>query len=150
MKFMRLRIPITVLAVIMLLAGGVLAYASSYHSTAGGSITLYNASGVAVGSSDAYSPKATCARVCHPAETGRAADFQHTYGTGTVDVPKNQKVLKSDGTIYDENYTVKSFAHGVSVGRHMNEGRNEPYTAAQRTAYGDPFFTNSPGMAGKF
>lgn len=145
----RLRLCIAVLAVLALVTG--VAYATSYHATLGGSITLYQTDGISPATANsAYSPKASCARVCHPAETGRPADFQHTYGTGSVSVPKNQKVIKSDGTLYDENYSVTSFAHGVSVGRHMNQGRNESYTAAQRTTYGDPFFTSSPGMWGKY
>lgn len=149
MQKTRFGLLLTVLILIALISGG--AYATSYHATRGGSIILYQANGVTPATSSiAYSPKASCARVCHAAETGRTDDFQHTYGTGTVDVPKNQKVITSGGALYDENFTVSSYAHGVSVGRHMNQGRNESYTAAQRTTYGDPFFTNSPGMAGKY
>lgn len=144
----RLWLFIAVLAVIALMTGG--AYATSYHATKGGSITLKQADGSDATSSSAYSPKASCARVCHPAETGRAADFTHTYGDGTATVTKNQKVIASDGTSYGTAYNVASYAHGVSVGRHMNQGRNESYTSAQRTAYGDPFFTSSPGMYGKY
>jgi hypothetical protein len=142
---------LTVLAVFVLMTGAAISHATSYHSTQGGSITLFKADGITPASAnDAYSPKASCARLCHPAETGRAGDFQHTYGTGDVDVTKNQKVIASDGSSYSETYTVKSFAHGVSVGRHMNQGRNETYVAANRTAWSDPFFTSSPGMWGKY
>lgn len=144
----RLWLFIAVLAVVALMTGVV--YASSYHATTPGTLTLYQADGSPATANTAYSPKATCARVCHPAETGLAADFQHTYGTGTVNVPKNQKVIAGNNTTYEVNYDVVAHAHGVNTGRHMNQGRNEPYTAAQRTAYGDPFFTSSPGMWGKY
>jgi len=147
----RLWLFIAVLAVVALMTGSAFTYATTYHADKGAApITLYQANNQAASGTTPYSTKATCARVCHPAETGKPADFQHTYGTGTSSVAKNQKVIAGNGTTYSVDYTVASFAHGVSIGRHMNQGRNEAYSAAQRTAYGDPFFTSSPGMAGKY
>ncbi len=146
---------LTIFAVIALMTGA--AYATSYHSAAGGSITLYTSPGVAATANDAYSPKATCARACHTVPDG--VEFAgHTYGTGSDTVPKNQGVITSTGSTYSENYTVAAYAHGVSVGRHMNQGRNEPYNSVykgvdmtnQRSAFGDPFFVSSPGMWGKY
>lgn len=150
MKKTRLWLFIAVLAVVALMTGSAFTYAVPYHQNASGSIALKDSSGANITGTTAYSPKQTCARVCHPAETGKAADFQHTYGTGTVNVPKQQKVIAGNNTTYDVMYDVVSHAHGVNTGRHMNQGRNEPYTNAQRTVYGDPFFTSSPGMWGKY
>jgi len=151
MKKTRLWLFVTVLAVTALLTGSAFTYATTYHADKGVTpLALKDASGADISGTTPYSPKATCARVCHSAETGKPADFQHTYGTGTSSVTKNQKVIAGNGTTYSVDYDVASFAHGVSIGRHMNQGRNEAYSAAQRTAYGDPFFTSSPGMAGKY
>ena len=149
----RLWLFIAVVAAVALMTGSAFTYASSYHAVKGTSpLTLNDASGAPVTGTTPYSPKATCARVCHPAETGRAADYQHDYGSGDKFSTHVQGVLASgtDSTVYWEAYQNKSFEHGVSVGKHMNQGRNETYTNAYRAKFGDPFFTSSPGMFGKY
>lgn len=96
-------------------------------------------------------PKATCARACHtPADS---VDFAgHNYGSGDKYSTHVQGVLASgtDTTVYWEASQTKSFEHGISVGKHMNQGRNEDYTNTYRAQFGDPFFTSSPGMFGKY
>lgn len=150
MKKTKLWLFITVLAVMALLTGSVYTYA--YHATAGGSIALKKADGTNAGSTDAYSPKATCARACHIAD-GDGVDFVgHDYGSGDKYSTHVQGVLASGSTstVYWEASQTKSFEHGVSAGRHMNQGRNEDYTNTYRAKYGDPFFTSSAGMYGKY
>lgn len=142
---MKRRLLIAVLSAIMLLAG--LSAALAVHPN----VPLKDAAGNDIGNSTTpYSPKSTCARVCHPAETGLAADYQHNYGSGEKHTIHTQGVLESDGNIYWQSYDVKSFEHGASVGRHVNQGRNENYSNTFRSVYGLPWFTSSPGMAGKF
>lgn len=139
---------ITVLAVMALLTGPVYTYA--YHSTAGGSIALKKADGSNAGPTDAYSPKATCARACHLA--GDGVDFAgHDYGSGTKMSTHVQGVMAgSDSQVYWEASQTKSYEHGVSASRHANQGRNEDYTNTYRAKYGDPYFTSSAGMYGKY
>ena len=150
MKMTRLRRPLAVLTVVVFLIFSSLAIA--YHSTAGGSIQLKDSSGNPVTSSTPYSPKATCARACHLA--GDGVDFAgHNYGSGDKYSTHVQGVLAgsgSDAAVYWEASQTRSFEHGISVGKHMNEGRNETYTNAYRAQFGDLFFTSSPGMYGKY
>ncbi len=104
----------------------------------GGNVTLRDASGNPItNGTTPYSPKATCG-VCH------------NYGSGTKFSTHVQGVLDNAGTVYWQAYQNKSFANGVSVGRHMNQGRNEDYTNLDRAAVGDPLFTSSLGMFGKY
>ena len=150
MKKTRLWLFIAVLAIMALLTSSV--YTTyAYHSTAGGSIALKKADGTNVGATDAYSPKATCARACHVAD-GDSVDFVgHDYGSGTKMSTHVQGVLAgSDSKVYWEASQTKSFEHGVSAGKHMNQGRNEDYTNTYRAKFGDPYFTSSPGMYGKY
>jgi hypothetical protein len=133
MKITRLRIP---MAVVTLLVSIFFSSRSGAVHT-GGDVTLKDANGNPVTSSTPYSPKATCG-VCH------------NYGSGDKFSTHVQGVLESDNKVYWQAYQTKSFEHGVSVGRHSNEGRNEDYSNAQRASYGDPFFTSSPGMFGKY
>ena len=120
------------LSAILLLAG-----ATSQAAHTGGNVTLRDASGNPVGSTTPYSPKATCG-ICH------------NYGSGDKFSTHVQGVLESDNNVYWQAYQVKSFEHGVSTGRHSNQGRNEDYNNAFRAAVGDPYFTSSPGMFGKY
>ena len=147
-----LRLILTGLAVIVQMTGAALSYATQYHSTNGGSITMYQADGITpVTATTPYSPKATCARACHLVPDG--VEFAgHNYGSGDKYSTHVQGVLASgtDSTVYWEASQTKSFDHGVSVGKHMNQGRNETYTNAYRAKFGDPFFTSSPGMFGKY
>lgn len=99
---------------------------------------------------DAYSPKATCARSCHIASGDSVDSPGHNYGSGEKLSVHSQGVMESDDMIYWQSYTTKAFEHGVSVGRHMNHGRNEDYPYSTKAAFGDPWFTSSPGMFGKY
>ena len=105
-----------------------------------GSLVLKDALGDDIIASDTpYSPKQTCATAgCHD------------YGSGHKLAHKTQGVIEGDDTIYWQTYTVDSYAHGAVVGRHSQQGRNEDYSNHMRNVYGDPFFTSSPGMFGKF
>jgi hypothetical protein len=117
----------------------------------GGDVTLkyFNAgvaTAVGTGGTTPYSPKATCGMTgtCHDGAGG------HNYGSGQKVSTHVQGVLDSNNNVYWQASQNKSYAHGVSVGRHMNQGRNEDYSNADRAAVGDPFFTSSLGMWGKY
>ena len=85
-----------------------------------------------------YSPRETCGSC-------------HDYGSGNKTVHKTQGVIEgTDDTVYWQAYDVTAYAHGAVVGRHSQQGRNEDYGNTMRAAFGDPFFTSSPGMFGKF
>ena len=133
MKMTKLRIPVTVIAVMVFFMFSSLALAA--HP--GGDVPLKQADGSPVSGTTPYSPKATCG-VCH------------NYGSGDKFSTHVQGVLEADNKVYWQAYQTKSFEHGVSTGRHSNQGRNEDYNNAFRTAVGDPFFTSSPGMFGKY
>ena len=123
-------------------------------------VTLLQSSGAPVTSTTPYSPKMTCstANTCHTSGitnngvTYSGADMiaMHSYGSGTLDSTHVQGTLGTDNQVYWQAYKNVSFAHGVSVGRHMNQGRNEDYSNKDRAAVGDPFFTSSLGMWGKY
>jgi hypothetical protein len=155
MKKTRLWLFITVLAVAALLTGSVYTYA--YHATAPGSIQLYQSytdatNNVPATSNSAYSPKASCARACHIGEGGLTEEFAgHNYGSGEKMSTHVQGIMAgSDSKVYWEASQTRSFEHGVSVGKHMNEGRNEDYTNTYRAKFGDAYFTSSGGMYGKY
>ncbi len=133
MKKPRIVLYTAVLSVMVLLAG----YTASMADHTGGDVVLVDGAGNPVADNTPYSPRQTCG-VCHD------------YGSGEKFSTHVQGVLESDNKVYWQSYQVKSYAHGVSVGRHSNQGRNEDYSNAQRSAYGDPFFTSSPGMFGKY
>ncbi len=134
MKMTKIRIPIAVMAAMVFLIFSSIAMAA--HP--GGDVTLKDANGNAITNvTTPYSPKATCG-VCHD------------YGSGDQFSTHVQGVLDSTNTIYWQAYQIKSYAHGVSASRHTNEGRNENYSNATRKSLGDPFFTSSPGMWGKY
>ncbi|MEW6117895.1 MAG: hypothetical protein AB1553_13515 [Nitrospirota bacterium] len=128
------RLLIAVLAAIMLFAG--LPVAMAMHP--GGDVVLKDSAGTPITDGvTPYSPKQTCG-TCH------------NYGSGEKHSIHTQAVLESDGKLHWQSYDVKSFEHGVSVGRHSNQGRNEDYSNKFRSKYGLPWFTSSPGMFGKF
>jgi hypothetical protein len=133
MKMTRLRMPIAVMAVMVSIVFS--SRSGAVHT--GGDVPLKDANGDPVTSSTPYSPKATCGEC-------------HNYGSGDKFSTHVQGVLESDNKVYWQAYQTKSFEHGVSVGRHSNQGRNEDYNNAFRSAAGDPFFTSSPGMFGKY
>jgi hypothetical protein len=116
----------------------------------GGDVQLKDANGNQVTSTTPYSPKQSCGLTgtCHVAGTPTTGG--HNYGSGVKNSTHVQGVLDSNNEVYWQAYQNQSFEHGVSVGRHMNEGRNEDYSNATRAAVGDPFFTSSLGMWGKY
>ncbi len=147
MKKISLQVYIAVFSAILFFAGSAVAMAA--HS--GGDVPLLQANGSPVTSATPYSPKATCARACH-ISSGDIIDFAgHDYGSGDKYSTHVQGVLaSSDSSVTWEASQTKSFAHGVSVGKHMNQGRNETYTNAYRAQFGDLFFTSTAGMYGKY
>ena len=124
---------IAVLAAIVLIAG----YTAVFAAHPGGNVQLKQADGSAVSGTTPYSPKATCGGC-------------HNYGSGSKTTVHTQGVIESNNQIYWQSYNVAGFEHGVSVGRHSNQGRNEDYSNTFRSAYALPFFTSSPGMFGKY
>ncbi|MCB2180900.1 MAG: hypothetical protein KQH63_02605 [Desulfobulbaceae bacterium] len=135
-----------------------------------GGVTLKDAAGNAVtgDSGTPYSPKMTCGGCHFDCATGNPATDQSQfcqddasqwdcsasdcpdYGTGRAMSVHTQGVIESDGNVYWQAHEVTSFAHGVSASRHTNHGRNEDYGPNMREARHDGFFTNSPGMFGKY
>lgn len=120
----------------------------------GGDVTLLNAGGSMVNANQAYSPKVTCGATgkstanCHsPSGT---TPLGHNYGSGVSHSTHVQGVLDAANNLTWQANDVTSFAKGVSVGYHMNQGRNEDYSNVSRATYNDPFFTSSPGMFGKY
>lgn len=116
------------------------AYAAHPSAAEGGfdTLVLKDANGVAIASpATAYSPRKTCG-ACHD------------YGSGDKYAHKTQGVIEGDNQIYWQTYDVHGYAHGAVVGRHSQQGRNEDYSMEMRSVYGDPYFTSSPGMFGKF
>lgn len=116
-------------------------HAFAAHPTVDGggnpiSVVLKNASGgtIAPGTTTPYSPKQTCG-VCHNYES----DPMTT-------VTKQQTV---SGTA-NAAYNVPVPEHGVTAGYHFQQGMNLPWGNTQRSYYGLPSFTSSPGMYGKF
>ena len=100
-------------------------------------VPLKNAAGQPVAANEPYSPKQTCGGC-------------HNYGSEPTSITHTQGVLESSNSVTWQSYNVSFFNHGVSKGRHSNQGRNEAYTTQMRTVFGDPFFTSSPGMFGKY
>jgi hypothetical protein len=115
----------------------------------GGDVKLKQANGADVTSTTPYSTKQSCGLtgLCHT--EGTPAVGGHDYGSGNKVVTKTQGVMEANGQIYWQAYTVKSYEHGISIGRHSNQGRNEEFTNAARKTVNDPFFTSSFGMFGK-
>ncbi|MBI5741359.1 MAG: hypothetical protein HZA16_11665 [Nitrospirae bacterium] len=102
-------------------------------------VTVRDSSGNPVSGNTPYSPKQTCATAgCH------------NYGSDPVTASKVQGYANSSGKVAFQNYDVTTFSHGVSVGKHSNQGRGEEWTAALRTVWGAPGFTSSPGMFGRY
>lgn len=131
MKQSRLLLNIILFSIISVLVSSGGAFAAHQD------VALKNASGDPVAGNEPYSPKQTCG-ACH------------NYGSEPTSITHTQGVLESDNTISWQSYDVTFFDHGVSKGRHSNQGRNEAYTTQMRGAFGDPFFTSSPGMFGKY
>ena len=155
---------ILALAAVVLLGAPLVAKADvASHPT----VTLLDVTGTAItGGATPYSPKMTCseANTCHTAggvyadmKTGVSTTFTgpqlvaiHSYGTDSVLSTHVQGALGADNKVYWQASSTKSYKHGVSVGRHMEQGRNEDYSNTTRVAVGDPIFTSSLGMWGKY
>ena len=131
-------VAVVLIATIMLLAGYTMAIAA--HPD----VTVKDAGGAAVTGKTPYSPKQTCG-VCHLYES-----------TDTATVSKTQGRLNMNGNFVVDTYNVQSPAHGVSVGYHMQQGRNEGWTNADRTGgvigskLEQHFFSSSPAMFGRY
>ncbi|MBI5575282.1 MAG: hypothetical protein HY896_02840 [Deltaproteobacteria bacterium] len=88
---------------------------------------------ITAGSNIPYSPKQTCGSC-------------HTYEIDPTSVVKQQTA----GGIAGAPYSVTVPSHGVSAGFHFQQGMNVAWGDTQRTYYGLPGFTSSPGMFGKY
>ena len=158
---------LAILSLVLLLAGSVALAAPVPNNHP--NVVVRDAAGAAItNGTTPYSPKQTCAG-CHidncistasittntnlwcetDAQKSANAKFDD-YGSGIKHSTHTQGVIESDNRIYWQSYDVTSFEHGASVGRHSEQGRNEDYNTAMRTSFGDPFFTSSPGMFGKY
>ena len=154
MKVTRLRIPVAVFAVMVLLVFSSMAFAVHLD------VPLKDAAGNQItDGTTPYSPKQTCTG-CHigadksawlttqsrPGGVLNAADYES--GTGSVN--KSMYVKSSTGTWVSQAFDVAVPLHGVSVGKHSTEGRNESLVDTQRDAWGAPKTISSPGMSGRF
>jgi hypothetical protein len=114
-------------------------------------VNLLDVNGAPVTSTTPYSPKQTCSlAACHQSPDPAVAGPAHTYGEGTKLSSHTQGVIAADNKIYWQTFDVKAFEHGVSVGRHASQGRDEDFSNAFRANFGLPFFTGTPGMFGKY
>ena len=123
-------------------------------------VPLLNASGVAIGQNEAYSPKATCG-ACHDQSStnvddgvlGVSGEGIGSYdGGGTTKlVAKSQGVMnETSGDAEWVSYNVTAYEHGFVTGRHSQQGRNEEYGNHLRHALHGKFWASSPGMFGKY
>lgn len=122
-------------------------YASS--AAAHSNVQLRDATGANLTGNTPYSPKQTCG-ACHLLSDPDNTGLRGIYGVGTKTAVKTQGVVEGDGNVYWQSYEVSGFDHGFVVGRHSQQGRNEDYSTFMRGKFGDPYFTSSPGMFGKY
>lgn len=166
MKRLSVRIPIALIAVMVLLVFSSLALAA--HPD----VTTLKADGTAAGATDAYSPKQTCGGCHFNCATLAYTETNSLWCDGTVGKEKKacttvgncpdyesmatKTVTKSLGYANADNklafttFTVTSPMHGASVSKHSTEGRSEELTTAQRAIWGAPGAITSPGMFGRF
>jgi len=118
----------------------------------GGPVPLLDGAGnfVAVGSATPYSPKKTCSAFgCHnitKLNNGmQPSDSIYETGIGLAGKDHGAGSLS-----YDAPYETPYPLHGVSAGYHFQQGRNAAWGDTQRSFYGLPAFTSSPGMYGKY
>lgn len=116
-------------------------------------IILRDAAGAPIGQTDAYSPKMTCmsteanmAHACHGSHT----DNLEGYMSSPTHLVHKTQGTTDGGEIQWQTYTNTASNHGVVVGRHMQQGRNEDYSITMKKVFKDAYFTSSPGMFGKF
>lgn len=106
-----------------------------------------------------YSPKATCG-ACHDQTVadvdadvlGSGGGVGSYDGGGTTKlVAKTQGIQnQTTGEVEWVSFNTTAYEHGFVVGRHSQEGRNEPYGNHMRHAVHGKFWANSPGMFGKY
>jgi hypothetical protein len=132
-------------------ASMLLAYSSALAAHTGGDVPLRDASGAIIADTTTpYSPKMTCmADGLAPNAVGACHTGEEYRTSATKPVVKTQGVL-DDGELYWQSYEVHSAAHGATVGRHSQQGRNEDYSIEMKLAFADAAFTSSPGMYGKY
>lgn len=131
-------------------ASMLLAYSSAFAAHSGGDVPLRDASGNIIASTGTpYSPKMTCMADGLPGTVGSCHTLEEYRSSTLKTVTKTQGVVEGN-TLYWQSYEVHSAAHGATVGRHSQQGRNEDYSIAMKTAFGDAAFTSSPGMFGKY
>jgi hypothetical protein len=141
-------------------------------ATAHQNVALKNATGNTVAANEPYSPKQSCGG-CHfncsdsSYSTDKTTWCDGTAGklqkactaagncpdyasAATADTSHIQGYLNSSKLVTFQTYTIKSPAHGASVGMHSQHGRNEETTAAQRTIWGAPAFIGATGMFGRY
>jgi hypothetical protein len=141
MKIRNLRLlPVALLAVVL-----VIGYAlPGYGAHTGGAVILKDQFGTSVTGSVPYSPKTTCGTTsCHD-QYGplRGLNLSNIYESNTATATKTH-----DGVNY---YDVPYPQQGVTAGYHFQQGRNVSWDATQKSFYGVPKFTSSPGMYGKY
>lgn len=115
-----------------------------------GQVPLRDASGAIItDATTPYSPKMTCMGTgttgCHTMEEYASAALKT--------VTKTQGVIDTNtgvNEVFWQSYNVHAHAHGSVIGRHSQQGRNEDYSISMKNTFGDPFFTSSPGMFGKY
>lgn len=164
MKLTRLRIPIALLAVMVLLVFSSMAFAAH------GNVPLRDASGTLItNGTTPYSPKQTCSGCHFDCTSGAYSATRSTWcqtdaakkdcttvacpdyqSAETTTVSKKINNKASDGTWTAKTFDVKVPMHGASVGKHSTEGRNEGFVDAQRTTWSSPKTATSPGMSGRF
>ena len=133
---------------IALVAIGLIGYASIGYA-AHPDVPLLDKDGNAVSGNTPYSPKQTCSNnSCHQSNPTLAA--KHNYGSGTVTVSQHVGRKLADNSVVFTTQNVTAYAHGVSVQKHVNMGRNENFTAQMRSAWGQPYFVSTPGMFGRY
>jgi hypothetical protein len=154
-----------VMTAVVLLVGPAIA-------TAHQDVTFRNAAGNSVAANEPYSPKQTCGGCHFNCSNGSYSADQTTWCDGTAgklqkncsvpgtcpdyasaqtaDSSHTQGYLNSSKLVTFQTYTIKSPAHGASVGLHSQHGRNEETTAAQKTIWGAPAFVGATGMYGRY
>ena len=82
--------------------------------------------------------------------TATAGKTEYGWGTQTS-IHEQGYIDPVTGQVVFTEYDTTSYAHGISVGKHSNQGRNEDYTEAIRENIDHLwFFTSTLGMFGKY
>lgn len=140
MSTKKMSIFMAVLSAVMLVGG------AAFAAHTGGQVVLMDAAGnfISGGTTSAYSPKTTCGT------TGCHAQYILNRGlSGLSNIYEGSPAVATktqSGASYDVSYP----QHGVTAGYHFQQGRNVPWGSTQKSYYGLPAFTSSPGMYGKY